>query len=304
MKRWFLPLVVLCLLPASARAQDWLYEDAQILALEWTGELDPDLAVVQEIMMHVTQCRIAEPAVAGIRVFPDWVPGSVLVKMMPNAYADFVAGDPTDMVELGDSLGAIVYDDLGLTIVPRLVVIEFDRPLHPLRLEELFEALTSIEYADANGIAGDGNDITRVAPDRYLFREAWGDCPAGCIYENTWLFEIGDTGAVVVSRNGSPATGTPTASRVLEVSSPRPNPFNPSTTVELRLTRPAQVRAELFDVAGRRVATLLDAALGAGTRNLHWDGTDSRGGRVASGTYLLRVDAGGEAAVRRLTLVE
>ena len=84
----------------------------------------------------------------------------------------------------------------------------------------------------------------------------------------------------------------------------RPNPFNPSTQVLLEL--PAAVphaRLEIFDLAGRRLRTLVDGPLPAGHQNIVWDGRDARGRALASGTFVARLDAAGAVSSARLTLV-
>ena len=64
-----------------------------------------------------------------------------------------------------------------------------------------------------------------------------------------------------------------------------PNPFTVSTTVHFSLGESAHVRLEVFDVSGRRVATLIDALLPAGRGNAVWKGEDSHGSQVAPGVY-------------------
>ena len=71
----------------------------------------------------------------------------------------------------------------------------------------------------------------------------------------------------------------------------------------LTLDAPTRVSASIFDLRGRRVATLLDgAALAAGEHALAWNGRDGGGRRAASGTYALRVAADGRARTLRLLL--
>ncbi|HEX5131074.1 MAG TPA: FlgD immunoglobulin-like domain containing protein [Candidatus Krumholzibacteria bacterium] len=82
-----------------------------------------------------------------------------------------------------------------------------------------------------------------------------------------------------------------------------PNPFGDQTLVRWQLTRGAQVRAEVYDVRGRRVTTLLDAARPAGPGEVRWTGHDGNGRRVAAGVYFVRVRAAGETQTRRLVLV-
>jgi hypothetical protein len=78
-----------------------------------------------------------------------------------------------------------------------------------------------------------------------------------------------------------------------------PNPFNPVTRVRFGLPQAAAVKAELYSVTGARVATLLDGALPAGEHELSVDGTG-----LASGVYLLRLQAGTDAATLRMTLLK
>jgi hypothetical protein len=83
-----------------------------------------------------------------------------------------------------------------------------------------------------------------------------------------------------------------------------PNPFNPVTMVSLSIPQASYLRAEVFDVLGRRVQVLSDARVEAGQQALRFDGS-----RVASGAYFLRVlvePEHGEAVrmVRRLTLLK
>jgi len=54
------------------------------------------------------------------------------------------------------------------------------------------------------------------------------------------------------------------------------------------LTRDERVKLDVFDVAGRHVATLVDGELGAGEHEVAWDGTTS-GGRAANGVFFARV---------------
>jgi len=84
----------------------------------------------------------------------------------------------------------------------------------------------------------------------------------------------------------------------------RPNPFNPSTRIEFELARAGQARIRVFDVSGRRVATLLDGNLAAGWHTAFWSGRDDGGRPVASGVYLYRVEAAGFTRTRKMALLK
>ncbi len=76
-----------------------------------------------------------------------------------------------------------------------------------------------------------------------------------------------------------------------------PNPARGAATVEVTLARATHVTAHLVDATGRVVRTVVDSELAAGVTRLPVNTTD-----LATGAYLLRVDASGDRAIRRLTV--
>ena len=84
----------------------------------------------------------------------------------------------------------------------------------------------------------------------------------------------------------------------------RPNPFNPVTKIAFSV--PAETEAELavFDIAGRRVATLVDREVEAGRHEVVWDGTNDAGDPVASGVYFSRLTATGEEHSAKMVLLK
>lgn len=99
------------------------------------------------------------------------------------------------------------------------------------------------------------------------------------------------------------ATSTPSAPARLSLEQNVPNPFNPRTLISFETEREGQVSLKIFDLAGRHVQTLVDETLGAGRHLAQWDGTDSEGAAVASGTYLLRMHSGEAVLSRSMTLI-
>jgi DNA-binding beta-propeller fold protein YncE len=65
-----------------------------------------------------------------------------------------------------------------------------------------------------------------------------------------------------------------------------PNPFNPETSIQFYLSRPGWVELSVWDLLGRRVARLANAAYSAGAYEVHWDGKTSGGEFASSGLYL------------------
>jgi hypothetical protein len=83
-----------------------------------------------------------------------------------------------------------------------------------------------------------------------------------------------------------------------------PNPFNPSTHIDFDLPRPARVELAVFDLGGRRVATLASELLPAGRHQRTWEGRDEQGRSVASGLYVLRLRAEGRTLSRKALLLK
>ena len=83
-----------------------------------------------------------------------------------------------------------------------------------------------------------------------------------------------------------------------------PNPFNPITEIRFGLTRASDVRLDVYDLRGARVARLVRGAMQAGHHVVPWTGEDGAGRRVASGTYIARLVAGDVSFNQKLMLVK
>ncbi len=90
---------------------------------------------------------------------------------------------------------------------------------------------------------------------------------------------------------------------ILTLYSNYPNPFNPMTTIRYDLPCVSHVKLEIYDVAGRRLKTLIDGMQEKGPQTVSWDGTDNRGNSLASGVYFCRITAGKESCSRKLLML-
>jgi hypothetical protein len=82
-----------------------------------------------------------------------------------------------------------------------------------------------------------------------------------------------------------------------------PNPFNPATNIRFSLPAASDVRLEIFDIMGRRVAILLNEKLNAGAYSVRWDGVDGDGSPMASGVYLYRLTTDNGTRQEKMTLL-
>ncbi len=92
----------------------------------------------------------------------------------------------------------------------------------------------------------------------------------------------------------------------IQLERPMPNPMARSagTTVRFSLAAAGSADLSLFDLAGRRVATLFGAPASAGDHVVHWDGRDARGAAAPVGAYVLRLEAGGVARAVKLVVLD
>jgi hypothetical protein len=82
-----------------------------------------------------------------------------------------------------------------------------------------------------------------------------------------------------------------------------PNPFTHKTSLRFAFAEPAHVRLAIYDPRGRRVVTLVDGRIGAGSRIVTWDGRDEHGVRLGSGLYFYRLETENIFLSRKLVLL-
>lgn len=77
-----------------------------------------------------------------------------------------------------------------------------------------------------------------------------------------------------------------------------PNPFNPRTRISFAIPAAGQVDLTVFDLLGRRVATLLSGRMNPGHYSIDWDGQ-----QMGSGIYFYRLVFNDQSRVRRMLLL-
>ncbi|MBO6522749.1 MAG: T9SS type A sorting domain-containing protein [Balneolaceae bacterium] len=99
------------------------------------------------------------------------------------------------------------------------------------------------------------------------------------------------------SVNGEPFSDIP---EEVELSQNYPNPFNPASTIAFGVPKTNQVRLEIFDVLGRKVASLIEGeTLKAGRYQIRFDARN-----LASGMYIYRLNVGNKTLTKKMTLIK
>jgi len=68
-----------------------------------------------------------------------------------------------------------------------------------------------------------------------------------------------------------------------------PNPFNSSTTISFIVPQASHAKVEIYNILGKRIATLLDRHVEAGVSSVIWNAKNENGIDVTSGTYFYRI---------------
>jgi thiol-disulfide isomerase/thioredoxin len=83
-----------------------------------------------------------------------------------------------------------------------------------------------------------------------------------------------------------------------------PNPFNPTTTIQLNIAQDAPVQLHVYNLRGQKVATLANETLQAGTHNFTWNGMDDDNQSVSSGMYFYKAQVGSSSQTHKMLLLK
>ena len=83
------------------------------------------------------------------------------------------------------------------------------------------------------------------------------------------------------------------------ISDAYPNPFNPTTALDIALDTDANVSVKVFNIMGQLVDVITEGNLSAGTHAVAWDAS-----QVASGVYFINTEIGSDLNVQKVMLVK
>jgi hypothetical protein len=92
---------------------------------------------------------------------------------------------------------------------------------------------------------------------------------------------------------------SPTAPKTFLLEQNYPNPFNPSTTIRYQLPVASEVKLEVYDVLGKKIATLVNERQSAGSYQVVWNASG-----LSSGTYFYRLQAGTFVETKKMIMVK
>ncbi|NQV38637.1 MAG: T9SS type A sorting domain-containing protein [Candidatus Marinimicrobia bacterium] len=83
-----------------------------------------------------------------------------------------------------------------------------------------------------------------------------------------------------------------------------PNPFNPSTTIEIDVYLQSHIRLTIVDINGKDVVTLMDTIQNSGRLNITWNGKDKMGNLVSAGIYLYQIQSDKVVKTQKMILIK
>jgi glycosidase len=170
-----------------------------------------------------------------------------------------------------------------------------------------------LEHSDTDVVVVGNFDVTAITTTGdFPQLGTWYDYFDGSEYEVTDAeqsirLEPGEFKVYTTKQFETPETGIATSNEELPSEGPEtfklynnyPNPFNPSTNIKFDVAKTGVVKLEVFDILGRKVATLFNGRKSVGTHTLTFDASS-----LSSGVYFTRFTAGNTVQVQKMTLLK
>jgi hypothetical protein len=115
---------------------------------------------------------------------------------------------------------------------------------------------------------------------------------------DNYTYEVYSTG-VATSQNSEPIHNL-----TFKLEQNYPNPFNPTTTIQFNLNKASNVKVDIFNVEGKLINQIVNNYKKAGTHKISWDGTNSKGEKVSSGTYFYRITNNNNVQTKKMILIK
>ncbi|MCH8495000.1 MAG: SdiA-regulated domain-containing protein [Balneolales bacterium] len=109
--------------------------------------------------------------------------------------------------------------------------------------------------------------------------------------DNIKVRAIADTSTGIEEKLGIPSQ--------IKLGQNYPNPFNPSTTISYQISEDAHVNITLYSILGRKISTIKNRVMPAGTHSVLMDADG-----LSSGVYIYRMTASGRTDTRKMTILK
>ena len=83
-----------------------------------------------------------------------------------------------------------------------------------------------------------------------------------------------------------------------------PNPFNPSTNIDIETSTINRLIVSVYDVTGRLVNTLINENVQPGYHTVTWNGQSQHGEIMPTGIYFFQIQSGDEMGIKKIMLIK
>lgn len=167
--------------------------------------------------------------------------------------------------------------------------------------------LNSVSFADSlNGwVAGSDKIVKTTNGGSTWFEQPWQpyrDLTAVHSTDQLHAWAVGDQ-LILKTKDGGGITSIPTLKNNLP-NSPKlyqnyPNPFNPTTHIDFEIPKTSYTTLEIFNLIGKKVATLVDKKLHLGPYSVSWNALG-----YSSGLYFYTLNSGDFIVTKKLLLLK
>ena len=114
------------------------------------------------------------------------------------------------------------------------------------------------------------------------------------IFTATGNFEVVEV--IAANSDGYVPTSTPVS---FSLSDAYPNPFNPSTSLNLTMPSEGFVSVKAYNLVGQVVGVIAEGSMDAGSHTMTWDASN-----LSSGVYLITAEYAGSVATQKVMLMK
>ena len=223
------------------------------------------------------------------------------------------SGSAEIIVEASDAAGNTVSDTLSVSVTPvndLPYVVELPDTL-TFKVGEVFNFTIDTAFADVEDKLGELSFTVSVNPTDILLGfdpntySITLNSPSYVGFGEIRLtVEDSDGGAleVVLVIEVEMATSNALMADIptnFELQQNYPNPFNPSSNIRFGLPESGEVRLDVYNMLGQRVATLVNQKMQAGWHSVTFDASG-----LSSGTYIYRITSGDFVQTKKMMLIK
>ncbi len=157
---------------------------------------------------------------------------------------------------------------------------------------------TGIINAEDNFVVKNTSDVTFIAGNKITLGPGF-KVESGAEFYADVDTDVGNILSKQVGGTEEPLVESTNTPEDYSLSQNYPNPFNPVTVIRYEVPITSRVELAVFDLLGRKVATLVDGQVSAGRQEVRFDASN-----LSSGIYIYRIRANDFVQTKQMTLIK